>query len=139
MHSFVSVMPGETTSCVGCHEPRDHQPSAAADQAAGGVGAPPSKIESFEGLPDVLDFPRDIQPILDQHCVECHNYQRRDGGVLLTGDLGPQWSHGFFHLFAHLQVADGRNGLGNYEPRSIGSCRQPVAGQAGPRAITTWR
>ena len=26
MHSFVSVMPGETTSCVGCHEPRTTSP-----------------------------------------------------------------------------------------------------------------
>jgi hypothetical protein len=126
MHSFVSVMPGDTTSCVGCHEPRSLSPPSATQPLLQALQRPPSKIQPFAGLPDVVDFPRDIQPILDRHCVACHNYQRRDGGVLLTGDLGPQWSHGFFHLFAHLQVGDGRNGLGNYPPRSIGSAASPL-------------
>ena len=36
MHSFVSVMPGETTSCVGCHEPRSAEPGVAEwDSVAG--------------------------------------------------------------------------------------------------------
>ena len=82
---------------------------------------PPSQIEPFSGFPDVLDFARDIQPILDQHCVACHTYPRREGGVILAGDLGPHWSHAYFSLFAHNLVADGRNGLGNHPPRSIGS------------------
>jgi len=39
------------------------------------------------GVPDVIDFPRDIQPILDEHCVAGHEYERtaaggpRDSGV----------------------------------------------------------
>ncbi len=82
---------------------------------------PPSRIEPMAGFPDVLDFTRDIQPILDQHCVSCHTYTRREGGVILAGDLGPHWSHAYFSLFAHDLVADGRNGLGNHAPRSIGS------------------
>ncbi len=126
MHSFVSVMPGESTSCVGCHEPRTTSPQQQKTVPLAALARPASKIESFAPLPDVIDFPRDIQPILDRHCVECHNYQRRDGGVLLTGDLGAQWSHSFFHLFAFRQVADGRNGLGNHEPRSIGSAASPL-------------
>ena len=126
MHSWVSVMPGETTSCVGCHEPRNITPPPRSTPALEALQRPPHRITPFDGQPDVIDFPRDIQPILDRHCVECHNYQRRDGGVLLTGDLGAQWSHSFFHLFAHLQVADGRNGLGNYPPRTIGSAASPL-------------
>ena len=39
-----------------------------------------SRIEPVPGVPDVLDFPRDIQPILDRHCVECHRPDRREGG-----------------------------------------------------------
>ncbi len=126
MQSFVSVMPGEVTGCVGCHEQRSTgpQPRDLSDVAV--FGRAPSKIEPFVGLPDVMDFTRDIQPILDRHCVECHNYEQRDGGVLLTGDLGPQWSHSFFSLFAHGQVADGRNGLGNSAPRTIGSSASPL-------------
>ncbi len=124
MHSFVSVMPGETTSCVGCHESRTESPRQRAPLEA--LRRPPSKIRAFAGLKDVVDFPHDIQPILDRHCVECHNYQRRDGGILLTGDLGVTWSHSFFHLFAFRQVADGRNGLGNDEPRTLGSAASPL-------------
>ncbi len=126
MHSFVSVMPGEVTSCVGCHEQRTQSPPSGNLATGLAFRRPPSVIEPFAGLPDVLDFPRDIQPILDRHCVSCHDYERREGHVILSGDLGPQWSHSFFQLFAHLQVADGRNGLGNSPPRSVGSAASPL-------------
>ncbi len=126
MHSFVSVIPGEVTSCVGCHEQRTQSPPASDPPLAAAFRRRPSQIEPYAGLPDVIDFPRDIQPILDRHCVACHDYQRRDGDVVLSGDLGPQWSHSFFSLFAHRQVADGRNGLGNSAPRTVGSSASPL-------------
>ena len=121
MQSFVSLAPGERLSCVGCHESRLRTP------ANPGRGAPlaalraPSTIAPFEGFPDVLDFNRDIQPILDTHCVECHDFARHEGRVSLVGDLGPVYSHSFYALFAHGQIADGRNGLGNQPPRGIGT------------------
>lgn len=126
MHSFTTVMPGEAASCVGCHEPRTRTPDLGKRAELLALRRPPSRIEPFAGLPDVFDFPRDIQPILDRHCVRCHDYQKREGNVLLTGDLGPQWSHAFFSLFAHRQVADGRNGLGNSPPRTVGSSASPL-------------
>ena len=121
MQSFTSAMPGEVVGCVGCHEPRIEAPANRSAAPLQALRRPPSKIQRFNGLPDVLDFPRDIQPILDRHCVGCHSTERREGGVLLVGDLGPTWSLSFFSLFAHRQVADGRNGLGNQPPRTIGS------------------
>jgi cytochrome c2 len=126
MHSFTSVMPGEVNSCVGCHELRTEAPRTFKPGDLAALRRSPSQIESFAGYPDVLDFPRDVQPILDKHCVSCHSYDRREGNIILTGDLGPQWSHSFFSLFAHLQVADGRNGLGNHPPRAIGSSASPL-------------
>ena len=121
MQSFVSVMPGETTSCVGCHEPRGETPAPARNAKLLATGRAPSKIARFEGYPDVLDFHRDVQPVLDRHCVTCHSLAKHTGGVSLEGDLGLQWSLSFYQLFARLQVADGRNGLGNQPPRTIGS------------------
>jgi hypothetical protein len=121
MQSFTSVMPGEVTSCVGCHEPRARAPENRAQEGLAALRRPPSKIEPFTGFPDVLDFTRDIQPILDRHCVRCHNYDQHAGATILAGDLGPHWSHSFFTLFARGLVADGRNGLGNQPPRTIGS------------------
>lgn len=132
MHSFVSLMPGETVSCIGCHEPRSQSPEPITQPVLAALQRPPSVIAPFDGLPDVLDFPRDIQPILDRHCVACHNYQQPDGGVLLTGDLGPHWSHSYFHLLAYRQVSDGRNGLGNYPPREIGSAASPLLDKLAP-------
>ena len=72
-------------------------------------------------MPDVIDYPLHIQPILDRHCVACHDCDRRDGGVNLSGDRGPIFSIGYFTMTARNLVADGRNGLGNHAPRSIGS------------------
>jgi hypothetical protein len=61
MQSFVTVMPGETTGCSGCHEQRTQ---TAPCDAAGRLAArrAPSRIEPYVGVPDVFDFPRDIQP-----------------------------------------------------------------------------
>jgi len=122
MQSFTCVMPGEVLSCVGCHEERTLTPASYTPQPVlQALRRPPSAIERFEGFPDVVDFHRDVQPILDRYCVECHGYEKREGNVILAGDLGLQWSHAYFSLFAHRQVADGRNGLGNQPPRTIGS------------------
>ena len=126
MHSFTSVMPGEVTGCVGCHEPRTNTPDPSERTDLLALRRPPSTIEPFDGFPDVLDFTRDIQPILDRHCVECHDHGQREGHVVLCSDLGPTWSHSYFSLLAHLQVADGRNGLGNQAPRTIGSSASPL-------------
>jgi hypothetical protein len=81
----------------------------------------PSRIEPFAGIPDVLDFPRDIQPILDRHCVECHHAGRREGGVELTGDMTPLYTISYWTMFTESLVSDGRNGRGNRPPRTIGS------------------
>ncbi len=124
MHSFTSVMPGETTGCVGCHERRTTSIEPAGDLAALSRG--PSRIQPFEGYPDVLDFPRDVQPILDKHCLECHDYPQRAGGVVLSGDDGVRYGHAYFSLLAHGQIVDGRNAVGNRPPRSVGSSASPL-------------
>ena len=81
----------------------------------------PSRIKSFAGLPDVIDFRKHVQPVLDEHCISCHNFQDRAGKVSLTEDLGYCWSMAYYTLLATNQVADGRNGYGNQKPRTIGS------------------
>jgi cytochrome c553 len=121
MQSFTSSMPGEVQGCVGCHEKRIRPPEHGDQSPLLALQRQPSRIQAFEGVPDVLDFQRDIQPILDRYCLECHSYEKREGHLILAGDLGPTWSHAFYSLFAFRQVADGRNGLGNQPPRSIGS------------------
>jgi hypothetical protein len=133
MQSFVTVQPGETTSCAGCHENRTKTPTANTERLQA-LKRPPSRPNAIPDVPDVLDFPRDIQPILDKHCVTCHDVENhpggegpRAGGVLLTGDRGPLYSHSYFTLSALQQLADGRNRpKSNYPPRALGSGGAPL-------------
>lgn len=121
MHSFVNVQPGEVTGCVGCHEPRTQSPLASFGTMAA-MRRAPDRIEPIAGVPDVFDFPRDIQPILDRHCVSCHNPGRYDGRVDLCGDHTPQHSAAYHAMRRHGLVADNRNQpKSSLPPRTIGS------------------
>ncbi|MBE7558001.1 PD40 domain-containing protein [bacterium] len=127
MQSFFSVMPGETGSCAGCHEQRTRAPVNPGRGALLALQRPPSRIEPVPHIPDVFDFPRDIQPILDRHCLRCHDYERRSGGVVLSGDRGPMYSQSYVALTVTRQFADGRNRqTGNLPPRAIGSSASPL-------------
>jgi len=131
MHSFVSVLPGETTGCVGCHERRVRAPANGPGRVFQAVRRPPSRIKSFDGVPDVIDFPRHVQPILDKHCVKCHNYEKRSGGVVLVGDFGARtgprrFTQGYWTLLLRRQVVDGANHYGNTGPRAVGTSASPL-------------
>ena len=127
MQSFATVQPGEVTSCVGCHEPRTQTIAPSHSMLA--LQRPASIPEPIYGCARRLRLPKGhIQPILDTHCVPCHGYEHtkqggpREGGVLLTGDRGPLFSHSYFTLSARRQLADGRNQpQSNYPPRALGS------------------
>jgi len=120
MRSFMSVMPGETTSCVGCHEHRTETPAYRASELTA-LRRSPSRIAPIAGVPEIFDYPRDVQPILDAHCIECHDYDQRAGGVILSGDRGPMFSISYYTLVALDLISDGRNGTGPRLARSIGS------------------
>jgi hypothetical protein len=127
MHSFLTVMPGETIGCVGCHEERTRTTFNPGRNVVQALERPPSKIAAIPGIPDVFDFPRDIQPILDKHCAPCHDYDRREGGVILTGDRGPIFSHSYYTLTALGLVSDGRDRIRtNLSPRSVGTSASPL-------------
>ena len=129
MQSFLSVMPGEVTTCIGCHEDRRLAPAYARTGLPDAMKREPSSISPVPGIPDVLDYPRDIQPILDEHCTSCHNPRRRDGGVILTGDHGPVYSHSYYTLSATYQFSDGRNmPKSNYPPYGLGDAASPIMG-----------
>lgn len=123
MQSFTTVQPGETAGCVGCHEHRTAAPPA----GLAGRTRPPDRIEPLAGVPDVPDFPRDIQPVFDRHCVACHNPDRPEGRIDLCGDHTPIFAQSYYTLLQHALVSDGRNEpAGNRAPRSIGSSASPL-------------
>ena len=131
MQSFTSVLPGETTSCVGCHERRGLAPRMGASAAPMATRRAASRIEPFEAVPDVIDFPTHVQPILDRHCAPCHNCEKFAGRVVLTNDYGPRmgdkrYTQGYWTLLLRKQYTDGGNGTGNRAPRTIGTGASPL-------------
>jgi cytochrome c553 len=127
MQSFTSVQPGEMLSCVGCHEHRSQTPRSDFHNTLA-VRKPAAKIEPIRDVPEVFDFPRDVQPVLNALCTDCHGYEKtaqggpRAGRLLLTGDRGPLYSHSYYMLTIARLFADGRNQpKSNYDPRALGS------------------
>ena len=126
MQSFLTVQPGETTSCIGCHEQRTRTSLPPLQITA--LDRPPSLITPVPDVPEVFDYPRDIQPILDTACVACHDYDKTARGgpcagrLILTGDRGPMFSHSYFMMTIAGLFSDGRNQpKSNYPPRALGS------------------
>ncbi|MEE8453001.1 MAG: hypothetical protein V3R99_13835, partial [Thermoguttaceae bacterium] len=90
MTSAIQLMPGETQSCVGCHEPRGSTPPF----ATGSHNVVPLALRRPAvqpqlpawGTDGVVDFVKVVQPVLDKYCVECHSGSNPDAGYDLSGD-----------------------------------------------------
>jgi formylglycine-generating enzyme required for sulfatase activity len=77
MRSWTTAMPGEIVSCVGCHARQNGSPAARATIAS---VRKPSEIEPWYGTLRGFSFAREVQPVLDAHCVECHDGSERPDG-----------------------------------------------------------
>jgi len=75
MRSWFTAMPGETLSCTGCHESQNSTPPAVNTIAARGK---PATIEPWRGPARPFAFKREVQPVLDEYCVGCHDGQHGD-------------------------------------------------------------
>ncbi len=84
MRSLTYLQPGETASCVGCHESRTEAPPKGPVALA--IQRPPSTIEPGPDGSRPLSYPILVQPVLDRHCVRCHNKAKPEGKVILTGE-----------------------------------------------------
>ncbi len=84
MRSWMTAMPGETLSCVGCH---DGQRSPAPHALPLAMGRAPSEIEPWYGPPRGFSFAREVQPVIDRHCLECHDGSDQRAAPDLRGDV----------------------------------------------------
>ncbi|MEW6358865.1 MAG: hypothetical protein AB1696_21210 [Planctomycetota bacterium] len=71
MRSWTTLQPGERFSCVGCHEHKSAAPPVTKVTEAMKVG--PQELTPWRIGPRGFSFIRDVQPILDRHCVRCHH------------------------------------------------------------------
>ncbi|MGD0092610.1 MAG: discoidin domain-containing protein [Planctomycetota bacterium] len=86
MRTFVNLMPGESRSCIGCHEPRTHAPPSKRTLAS--LQQPqPLQFQPGDSGPRMIHYPSDVQPILDKHCINCHGSDKPKGDLDLSGEL----------------------------------------------------
>jgi hypothetical protein len=71
MRSWSTLMPGETFSCVGCHEDKNSAP-ATSGRLSLAMKAGPQELEAFYGPVRGFSFLKEVQPILDTKCISCH-------------------------------------------------------------------
>ena len=86
MRSATYVQPGQKYTCVGCHEPRNTAPPNVYPTA---TRREPSKITPGPQGSWPLDFQALVQPVVDKHCVECH----QEGAEGAEFDLSPEKSY----------------------------------------------
>ncbi len=111
MRSFVNLQPGETRSCIGCHEPKASAPPLVCPQA---LSRSPNRLTAQPGetVPRPIHYVTDVQPILDRHCVSCHNPQKPDGDIDLCRELTTFFNRSYEtimskDLVAHIQEFKG--------------------------------
>ncbi len=72
MRSGTQFMPGEETTCQGCHEPTHTAVTTASTGPPLAMRRPPSRLKPDVDGTHPLSYPRLVQPVLDRHCVACH-------------------------------------------------------------------
>ena len=103
MRSVVYLQPGERRSCVGCHERPGSAPSPRAVRWPLPGRPPPSG--PVRTAPGRSAIPRLVQPVLDRHCVRCHDGTKGPdkGSLALTGEAEGTFTRSYNALRPYLR------------------------------------
>jgi hypothetical protein len=115
-----TLRPGERKSCIGCHDKTNanFHPYKEEDTMAWKHGVQP--LQPFYGKTRGFSFVKEIQPILDRSCVDCHdvsNKERTDlRGIPTDGKSlnKRQWTTSYLNLTG--AKADKRNSFVTQHP-----------------------
>ncbi|MDR3232364.1 MAG: NPCBM/NEW2 domain-containing protein [Planctomycetaceae bacterium] len=127
--TYVNYNPGETRSCVGCHETPDMSATAQRSAVPKSLKRPPSVpmpqlTQDSSGM--VFDYDRQIQPIWNKHCVECHNPNGKDAAAAKLNLLGtPQGVYSASYE-ALMKLSKQKNLLGNRHERDENSASNKI-------------
>jgi hypothetical protein len=119
MRTFVNLVRGERRSCIGCHEPRTSAPpQPAATPMALRRPAETPRPQPGDTVPRTVHYAVDIRPILDKHCVGCHNNGEPEGDLDLTGELTKLYDRSYENLIERGLLGNLNDGYGaaNVEP-----------------------
>jgi hypothetical protein len=102
MRSWSTLQPGERFSCVGCHENKNQTPQIVR-RTTQAMTAGPQSLEPFYGPPRGFSFTKEIQPILDRHCIKCHTGKEANpfglsGNQIIDKVAKRKWSQSYLAL-----------------------------------------
>jgi hypothetical protein len=72
MRSGTHFQAGERTVCQGCHEPKYGVATSPSRKVTMAMKRAPSKLKADVDGTSPFSYPRLVQPVLDKHCVKCH-------------------------------------------------------------------
>lgn len=102
MRSGVSLMPGEINGCVGCHEDRLSIPAPLPKRPLALSKKPLELSKWMDKEPFKFSFMEYVQPILDKHCVSCHDFDTKDRKKLvLAKDMNPFFNAAYINLYVN--------------------------------------
>lgn len=100
MRSGTMVHSGETLGCIGCHEDRRMAPPSSQMQVAKALKLPPRKLNGWYGEPRTFGFAQEVQPVLDKHCVKCHDFGKKAGNkLILARDRNPYFNAAYIDMY----------------------------------------
>ena len=126
--SLVYLQPGESAGCVGCHE--DRMATVANTRTVASTKQPATIAPGPDGSKP-LSYPILVQPLLDQKCASCHNAEKPEGGVVLTGEIDGTYTKSYNALINYVSFTYWGAPDGNKEPRT-----EPDAFGARPSKLT---
>jgi hypothetical protein len=100
MRSGTMLQPGEEAGCIGCHEDRLKPAPRSLSKRPAAMKRPPSKLEPWYGPARNFSYAREVQPVLDKHCIKCHDYDKTAPKLNLSGDKGPAFNMSYTNLMA---------------------------------------
>jgi hypothetical protein len=90
MRSATYVHPGERLVCQGCHEHR-HRAPAVPKRVPLALRREPSKPEPGPDGSNPFSYPRLVQPVLEKHCLPCHEKHPQKAPNLAREPVSQNW------------------------------------------------
>lgn len=109
MRSLTYVHWGERLTCQGCHEPKGRASAGAPRRVPLALRRAPSKLQADVKGSWPLTFARLVQPVVDKHCVACH--QAEESAPSLSAEPARHgWSQAYHTLAPLAWAKHGGNG-----------------------------
>ncbi|MBR5710545.1 MAG: SUMF1/EgtB/PvdO family nonheme iron enzyme, partial [Thermoguttaceae bacterium] len=133
MRSWFTAMPGEGVSCVGCHEEQNSVPPPLASTQASRQA--PVRLQPV-GPKQGFSFEKQVQPILDKYCVDCH--EEKTALTFKRGPVAPaldtsayinkasRFSQSYYNLRRYVRTPTKESQMGILKPYEFYAPAQPL-------------